>query len=656
MKRIVIVIFALLTLMCFVGCSCNDTSAITCIKCGYENLNNVKFCANCGTSLMSVNNDNQSNSNNQNTEGTNGTENSGTNSGNNTDKEQVEEFSFTLSSDNSYYIITGIGTCQKADIIIPSTYKNLPIKRIAESAFKNQTHITSIIVPDNIEYIGAGAFSGCSNLTTLEIPFVGDSKKTASDCYQYPLGYVFGTSQYSGGVETTQYYFTTDRTKSEIYYIPSKLASVTVNGGNILDYAFRNCENIKTIKIGSKVGTFGSYSFGGCENLEKVYIYDLAKWCQTDFSETYSNPLSYGADLYVNNELVTKLVTPRSISKIEEDAFIGCNSITSLEITSNIQEIGQGAFTGCDNLICVEFSANSFLKTLPKSAFSNCSKLRTVSLPSSLERIGEYAFDSCKELMSIEINSIIIISDYAFLDCGRLVEVVNNSGSPYIKKGDTNNGKIAMYAQTVHSGKSKLVIENGFAFITGDDGINYLVNYLQNDTAVNLPNYYKGSVYKINRYAFASKTNIKTVHISSGVQEIGAYAFNNCSSLTNVSIPDTISSIALSSFSECENLEYTRYGNALYLGNKSNPYLVLVGTEKLTIATCTIHAKTKIILQYAFDDCVGLYQAYFEDPNGWKVYTDYTSENGTTPYNLDNAETAASYLISKYYWYFWRKG
>ncbi len=35
---------------------------------------------------------------------------------------------YELSSDGTYYTITGIGTCKDRDVIIPSEYKNLPVK------------------------------------------------------------------------------------------------------------------------------------------------------------------------------------------------------------------------------------------------------------------------------------------------------------------------------------------------------------------------------------------------------------------------------------------------------------------------------------------------------------------------------------------------
>ena len=71
MKKILIAILVLLTLTCFVAC--NDTSSVTCPECGYENTSGVKFCSDCGASIISSNDNSQNNgSNNNNTNNGNG--------------------------------------------------------------------------------------------------------------------------------------------------------------------------------------------------------------------------------------------------------------------------------------------------------------------------------------------------------------------------------------------------------------------------------------------------------------------------------------------------------------------------------------------------------------------------------------------------------
>ena len=70
MKKILIAVIVLLTLLCSVAC--NNTSSIACPKCGYENTSGVKFCSDCGASMATANYDNDSsNDGGQNNNGNN---------------------------------------------------------------------------------------------------------------------------------------------------------------------------------------------------------------------------------------------------------------------------------------------------------------------------------------------------------------------------------------------------------------------------------------------------------------------------------------------------------------------------------------------------------------------------------------------------------
>ena len=96
----------------------------------------------------------------------------------------------------------------------------LAADRLPEGAFKNCTSLKSVTLSPTLESIGKDAFMGCSSLQNMTLPFVGASIKTASDKYQYPFGYIFGTSSYTGGVATTQYYYgsSTSSTTSSTYF------------------------------------------------------------------------------------------------------------------------------------------------------------------------------------------------------------------------------------------------------------------------------------------------------------------------------------------------------------------------------------------------------------------------------------------------------
>ncbi len=86
------------------------------------------------------------------------------------DIEAESKLEFTLSPDGTYYTVSGLGE-ERAEVIkIPSTYKDKPVKAIADNVFSNVSYITDVIFPETLETIGAGAFKNCTSLERIVIP------------------------------------------------------------------------------------------------------------------------------------------------------------------------------------------------------------------------------------------------------------------------------------------------------------------------------------------------------------------------------------------------------------------------------------------------------------------------------------------------------
>lgn len=80
----------------------------------------------------------------------------------------VEEcLDFRLSDDGTYYIITGIGTFTDSIFRMPSEYKGLPIKEIADYAFLDCDFVVEAYIPESITRLGYGAAKGCTGLKKL---------------------------------------------------------------------------------------------------------------------------------------------------------------------------------------------------------------------------------------------------------------------------------------------------------------------------------------------------------------------------------------------------------------------------------------------------------------------------------------------------------
>ena len=71
----------------------------------------------------------------------------------------TEGLLFSLSDDESCYIIASIGAAKAPHVIIPSIYNDLPVTSIGSRAFFGCTSLTGITIPDSVTSIGENAFA-----------------------------------------------------------------------------------------------------------------------------------------------------------------------------------------------------------------------------------------------------------------------------------------------------------------------------------------------------------------------------------------------------------------------------------------------------------------------------------------------------------------
>ena len=246
------------------------------------------------------------------------------------------------------YSVIGIGNCTDVSIVIPRSYKGIPVEVIGERAFEGCQGFWEILIPDSVTTIEARAFSS-SSFKHVNIP---DSVTSIGD-------YVFYLCERLGEIEIPD---SVTHLGQNAFY-SSGISNIVLGNGitEIKKGTFNSCDNLKSITIPGSVTSIGEEAFYQCRGLESVTL---------------------------NNGLIT----------ISDSAFYGCFSLESIHIPDTVTMIGNRAFHSCHALESV-IIGNS-VTVIGTEAFTACAKLKSINIPKSVTLIKSDAFWLCPKLES----------------------------------------------------------------------------------------------------------------------------------------------------------------------------------------------------------------------------------------------------------------
>ena len=229
----------------------------------------------------------------------------------------------------------------------------LPVKleEIPGYAFMGCTGITSINIPDNVSYIGDGAFQN-TGLTTITIP------KNVSRMGIIVFAYCSNMESLNVDPQNPHYY-------SEKNCIINKTSNTVVYG----------CKN-SVLPTDKRITTIGQSAFEGCTGLTEIEI--------PDNIETIYGWAFCGSGL-------KSFTFPNRKMAFGESVFSKCTELKTIEIPHPcIANIQNGFFKDCTSLESVTITPG--IKTIGAHAFSGCTSLRTISIPLSVTKIDGYVF------------------------------------------------------------------------------------------------------------------------------------------------------------------------------------------------------------------------------------------------------------------------
>ena len=284
---------------------------------------------------------------------------------------------------------------------------------------------------DNVSYtvvaIGERAFSGCSEISGVEIP------ATVTEIGSYAFYQCTGIR---GVMTIGENIISIGRSA---FYGCSGITSVQFNaiacesmGGSKSTTAFGNCRSLSSISFGPKVKIIPDYAFFGMDLL-------ICEWkMPRDLEYVGEYAFAYCYSIY------GKLTLPEGVRKIAPYAFAQCHSLQKLELPARIARIENRAFYQCINLR--EITSNAMVPpVLGGEVFGGIKRSAPLEVPCiSVDRYAEAeewsTFPNRRAMQPCKLDVNVSVADAA-------------SGS-VIGGGSYPVGDTAVIAAVCHAGYS----------------------------------------------------------------------------------------------------------------------------------------------------------------------------------------------------------
>lgn len=479
--------------------------------------------------------------------------------------EDTKGLTFSFSEDGQTVSITGFDGSRSV-VEIPETYGGAKVTSIAAGAFRGQTMITDVVIPEGVTYIGREAFAGCSALVRVKIP---------TSVTQVGANLFEGTP-YDSTLTGELVYI-----NSILYRCQSDAVTVSIRQGTtvIAEEAFINRVNLAAIVVPDGVSYIGSNAFKNCSALSQIEIpksvrdivanaFDGTKWYEDRKHEMiYINDLLYR----VPSEIIVQSEQPTG-SLSDKDAAELAKSGVATQIIPYTDVIVQGETT----TICTLAFANtpvqkvqlpSTLTTIHYGAFQNCTALKQITLPESMTFIEGGAFQNCSAISSILVpQNVTYLGASAFSGCTSLTSATLPQAITRISSGLFENCS----SLTTVQASSALTSIGSRAFAETSALSSF--TFPQTLTAVgaesftgsgivtaNLPQ----SITYLGAGAFADCTKLVYAQVPAAIQAVRERTFRNCTELKNVSIPEGIRYIGAAAFQNDVSLQTVDFAQSL---------------------------------------------------------------------------------------------
>ena len=497
----------------------------------------------------------------------------------------------------------------------------------AQNVYVNGELVTDLVIPEGTTRISSYAFYGVKCLNTITIPSSVTTIENSA---------LVGCEISEFIVDANSNYFCTEngilfnKTKTRLISYPT-----TKDGGYVIpntvttidEGAFLHADYLDSITIPSSVQVVGSRAFESSAD-RRVYITDIEAWLNIDFLDWYSNPLNVmfntndeivdgSGELYLNNQLLTNLVIPSSITSIKQFAFDGAVCLQSLTFPKGLISIDYGAFHSCSNIINYDFTAAQTVPTLADYNWIGAAGSNTkIYVPRNLYNswITAPNWSSHKDyIVAVEYSGLFDANGQRVYDWDQLKanSLITVSGSKLtdVALGTTYADHTLVISDSIVTIGSSAFYGVGLADLEIPNTVTTIEQeafYYSKLTSIVLPS----SVTSIGSDPFGL-SDIKSVTLSSGLTSLPAYLLR-LTYVESITVPYNVSSIDANAFTgatwlsnisvSSSNSYYSSYNGVLYNKNKTT----LLRCPQGYSGKYTIYSGTTAISDSAFYSCTGL--------------------------------------------------